>query len=186
MGAETVQNEQTDPVVEALSQGDHRGALALCCKLHGPALGRLCMAWLGVQSEADEATQETLLAAWPALPSYRGEGSVRAWLFAIARRVCARRAESRARRDAHLRLVHTDETYAPPADVLLLARQRAERARRALELLKPSERDAVVLRFEGELSYRELADCCGIDEATARKRVSRALERVRQALGDDL
>ena len=70
------------------------------------------------------------------------------------------------------------------ADELLSARRRGERLRLALEQLKPSERDAVVLRFEGELSFREVGESCGIDEATARKRVSRALEKLRSTLVD--
>lgn len=185
MGAEVAEAAEQDPILDALGRGDRREALSLCCRLHGPALGRLCMAWLGSQAEADEATQESLLAAWDALADYRGDGSPRAWLFGIARRVCARRAETRGRRENRLRLIHGDDDRAPAADALLLVRQRAERVRQALDTLKPSERDAVVLRFEGELSFREVGECCGIDEAAARKRVSRAIERLRGALGDD-
>lgn len=144
------------------------------------------MSWLGTQAEADEATQETLLAAFDAMSTWRGEGSVRAWLFGIARHVCARRIETRQRREARLRLVHSDADAVAGADGLLAARRRAEHVRNALEQLKPSERDAVVLRYEAELSFREVADVCGIDEAAARKRVSRALERLRDILPDDL
>lgn len=175
-----------DAIADAIARGDHRAALAECARSHGVALGRLCMAWLGSQAEADEATQETLLAAYDAMRGFRAESSVRAWLFGIARHVCARRQETRVRREARLRLVHSAGEFAPGADNLLAARYRAERVREALEQLKPSERDAVVLRYEAELSFRELADACGIDEATARKRVSRALERLRGALPDDL
>jgi RNA polymerase sigma-70 factor (ECF subfamily) len=64
-------------------------------------------------------------------------------------------------------------------------RERAERARAALAKLKPSEREAVVLRFEAGLSFRELAIACGVDEAAARKRVSRALSRLREELGEE-
>ncbi len=73
----------------------------------------------------------------------------------------------------------------PGAEALLDARRRSERVRRALGVLKPSERDAVVLRFEGELSFREVGEACGIDEAAARKRVSRALERLRAEIGEE-
>ena len=58
--------------------------------------------------------------------------------------------------------------------------------RAALERLKPSERDAVVLRYDGGLAYREIGEACGIDEAAARKRVSRALARMRTMLKDQL
>ncbi len=174
-----------DPVADALRRGDRRSALDACARLHGPAIGRLCMAWLGSQAEADEATQETLLAAYDAFGDWRAESTVRAWLFGIARHLCARRVETRVRREHRLRLIHGDLDVPPGADALLAARRRAERVRAALADLKPSERDAVVLRFDAELSFREVASACGIDEAAARKRVSRALERLRRALTHD-
>lgn len=172
-----------DPIDDAIARGDHRAAVALCARTHGAALGRLCMSFLGVQAEADEAVQETLLAAYDGMGAYRAEGSVRAWLFGVARRICARRVETRVRREQRLRLVHGEAESAPGADVVLAARRDAERVRGALEQLKPSERDAVVLRYERELSFREVGVACGVDEATARKRVSRALERLRSLLG---
>ena len=90
----------------------------------------------------------------------------------------------RNRREARLRLVH-DTGRGPDAAQLALNRERAERARAALAKLKPSEREAVVLRFEGGLSFREVAVACGIDEAAARKRVSRALSRMRADLVEE-
>jgi len=48
--------------------------------------------------------------------------------------------------------------------------------------LKPSERDVVVLRFVADLSHREIATACNLDEATARKRLSRALAHLRSIL----
>jgi RNA polymerase sigma-70 factor (ECF subfamily) len=173
-----------DPVVEALGHGDRRRALTLCARMYGAPLGRLCMAFLGVQAEAEEAVQETLLAAYEGFAQYRGEGEVRAWLYGIARRICARRVETRVRRD-RLRLVHDASDHSPGADAVLAQRRRAERVRLALEQLKPSERDAVVLRFDADLPFRDVAAACGIDEATARKRVSRALERLRHTLSDE-
>ncbi len=187
MGAEMPSTTWSDdPVAALIARGDHRAALAECARAHGAAVGRLCMAWLGSQAEAEEATQETLLAAFDAMRAYRAESSVRSWLYGIARHVCARRQETRQRREARLRLVRSDSEEAQGAESLLAVRRRAERVRDALEQLKPSERDAVVLRYEAELSFREVADACGIDEGAARKRVSRALERLRALLPDDL
>ena len=57
-------------------------------------------------------------------------------------------------------------------------------ARNALAQLKPSEREAVVLRYDAGMSFREVAVACGVDEAAARKRVSRALIRLRESLAD--
>lgn len=167
-----------------IAGGDYRAALAHCARAYATPLGRLCMAFTGSQAESEELVQETLLAAFDGFPQYRAEGSVKAWLFSIARRICGRHTEMRARRESKLRLVH-DTARGPDASELALERERAERARAALAKLKPSEREAVVLRYEAGLSFKELAIACGVDEAAARKRVSRALARLRAELGEE-
>jgi len=170
-----------DPIVEMIHGGQHRDALAACARAHQMVLGRLCMALLGSQADADEAVQETLLRAHRAMVSYRGDGSVKAWLCGIARHVCAHILETRRRGREVLELVPTEgearDTFA--------ARRRARVVRAALEKLKPSEREALVLRYVADLSHREIADACGLDEAAARKRVSRALERLRAVMPDE-
>ena len=167
-----------------IAAGDHREALSRCARAYATPLGRLCMAFTGSQAESEELVQETLLAALDAFPSYRAEGSVRAWLFGIARRICGRHTEMRARRESRLRLVH-DTRPRPDASDLAAERERAERTRAALAKLKPSEREAVVLRYETGLSFKELSIACGVDEPAARKRVSRALAKLRAELGEE-
>ena len=165
----------------ALERGDARGAVMLCARQHGEAIGRLCMALLGSQADAEDVVQETLIDAYRGLAGWRGEGSLRSWLFGIARRKCARELERGQRRRAKLKLVGNGE--APrEAPELVAQRRRAESARQALCELRPSEREAVVLRYGAGLSFREVADACGIDEAAARKRVSRGIAALRSRL----
>ena len=170
-------------IVDAVRRGDHGAALMLCARHHGRSLGRLCMALLGSESEADDALQDTLLAAHGSFATYRGDGSFRSWLFSIARRRCARVLERRVTQPDVERRAADDsgETATPlPADALVDTRRRAEAARALLARVRPTEREALLLRYEAGLSYREVGDACGIDEATARKRVSRALARLRE------
>lgn len=168
-----------DPIAARIAAGDHRGALAACARIHGAVLGRLAMALLGSQADADEAVQETLLRAHRAMPQYRGEGSVKAWLCGIARHVCVHTLETRRRGRELLELVPAD---ASPDE--LATRQRARAIRAALDRLKPTEREALVLRYVADLSHREIAAACNLDEATARKRTSRALARLRSVYPD--
>src|SRR5687767_9316464 len=85
-------------IVNALERGETRRALALCVERHGASIGRLCMAMLGSQGGADDATQETLLSAHQSFGEYRGTGSVRAWLLGIARNKCLQQLENSRRR----------------------------------------------------------------------------------------
>ena len=111
---------------------------------------------------------------------------MKSFLYGIARRTCARAVEKRARRDARLRLV-ADEAEGSDGDAAsdAIARQQSRRARAALSELRPTEREALLLRFEGELSFREVAEACGCDEPAARKRVSRAITRLRELMGEE-
>lgn len=173
-----------DPIVSLLQLGQHREALATCVREHGAVLGRTCMALLGSQADADEAVQETLLRAHRAMPTYRGEGTIKAWLCGIARHVCAHMLETR-RKGRELALVPVPDT--DHGREALAAKQQARALREALAQLKPSERDVLVLRFVAGLSSREIAIAINGDEAAARKRISRALARLRTALpGDSL
>jgi RNA polymerase sigma-70 factor (ECF subfamily) len=140
------------------------------------------MALLGSQADAEEVVQETLIAAHQGMRSYRGEGSVRAWLFGIARRQCARHLEKKRSQKRHLELVPdaSGEDGGPEGQVA--TRRRARAVRDALARLKPSERETLVLRFQAELSFREIAQICGIEEAAARKRASRGLQHLRTLL----
>lgn len=170
-------NSASDPIVDLIRDGQHREALTACARTHHAILGRLCMALLGSQADADEAVQETLLRAHRAMATYRAEGTVKAWLCGIARHVCAHVLETRrrGRELLDLKLVPAEGEQRDAFE----ARRRTRVVREALEKLKPSEREALVLRFVADLSHREIAVACGLDEAAARKRTSRALARLR-------
>jgi RNA polymerase sigma-70 factor (ECF subfamily) len=172
---------ETSEILALIRDGRHRDAIAACARAHGAVLGRLCMALLGSQADADEATQETLLRAHRGMATYRGEGSVKAWLCGIARHVCVGMLESRRRgRDAATGAAILHEPAVEP----FAGRHRARAIRRALDQLRPSAREALVLRYVADLGYRDIAAALHIDEAAARKRISRALGHLRTVLCD--
>jgi RNA polymerase sigma-70 factor (ECF subfamily) len=168
----------TDPIVIMILAGQHREALADCARAHHVILGRLCMALLASQADADEAVQETMLRAHRAMPTYRAEGTIKAWLCGIARHVCAHVLETRRKGREILEVVPAEGE----ARDAFATRQRARVLRDALAKLKPSEREALVMKYVADLSHREIAVACGLDEAAARKRISRALARMRAVM----
>jgi RNA polymerase sigma-70 factor (ECF subfamily) len=170
-----------DPILQLVQDGKHRDAIAACAEAHGNVLGRLCMALLGSQADADEAAQETLLRAHRAMGTYRAEGSVKAWLCGIARHVCAHMLETRRKQRELLEVVPTETE----ARDVFVTRRRSRVLRDALGKLKPTEREALVLRFVADLSHREIAVAINLDEQAARKRISRALARLRTVMPDE-
>jgi RNA polymerase sigma factor (sigma-70 family) len=57
-----------------------------------------CYRFLGSALDAEDALQETLVAAWQGLAGFEGRSSVRVWLFQIATRRCLNALRSASRR----------------------------------------------------------------------------------------
>jgi len=83
--------------VAAARRGDEAAFEALVAAYRNP-LHAYCYRMLGSVHDADDALQETLLAAWRGLPGFEGRSSLRSWLYRIATHACLRLAATSRRR----------------------------------------------------------------------------------------
>ncbi|MCU1494736.1 MAG: polymerase subunit sigma [Acidimicrobiaceae bacterium] len=146
-----------------------RRALAEFVRGTQPAVWRFCAHLVG-RDDADDATQETYIAAWRALPSYRGEASARTWLFVIARR-SAERVARRRRRWLEL----ADQAPGPSVPTRPDSAGEIDDLLGSLDL---ERRTALVLTQVVGLSYVEAAAVCECAVGTIRSRVARAREQL--------
>jgi RNA polymerase sigma-70 factor (ECF subfamily) len=162
---------------------------------------------LGSVAEAEDALQETLLAAWQGLRGFEGRASIRTWLYRIATTRSLNMLRSASRRPAaNLALdvqppeptrlgevvwlePYPDALLADLADTRVGPEARCE-AREAislafvtaLQLLPPQQRAVVILRDVLDFSAREVA---GMLETTEQA-VTSALKRARATLHREL
>ncbi|HVO50714.1 MAG TPA: sigma-70 family RNA polymerase sigma factor [Thermoanaerobaculia bacterium] len=153
---------------------------SLAARLVGPA-------------EAEDVVQETFLRAWHSLSRFRGESSLKTWLYAIA----LNRARARHGTLSRLKAVFTpgktrdDEVFASldgAADPALspeenaVVTERRRRLREAIRALSDEFRTAVVLRDLEGLSYEEVAEVLGIPVGTVRSRLARGRALLKEKL----
>ena len=132
---------------------------------------RLCAA-LGDAGTADDLTQETYLRAFGSLHRFEGRSSVRTWLLAIARRVCADAVRTRRRR--RLTMVPDDAALAEvPAPGGADPVGESAGVADLLARMDPDRREAFVLTQLLGLSYAEAAEVAGCAVGTIRSRVAR-------------
>jgi len=120
---------------------------------------------------AEDLAQETYARAFRALPGFRAESSVRAWLLSIARRVAAdhvRALRARPRIDPDVRPEDA------PASVTAGDLGETVALHAVLDTLDPDRRLAFLLTQQLGLSYHEAAEVCGCPVGTIRSRVARA------------
>ncbi len=137
---------------------------------------RFC-AYLGRGEDVADLVQETYARALRAMPRFEGRSPARAWLLAIARRVCADAVRSARRRRAIEALWWQRERAQPDAsDGIGLAL--------TLAALSPERREAFVLTQIVGVPYADAAEVCGVPIGTIRSRVARAREDLQAELGE--
>ncbi len=136
---------------------DGVGALDEALARDGTPVARFVTASLGAVATESEVVEQLFLQADGAFADGDATAFARARLFAGARRKVAQLVEQRRR---------TPEASSPEATALSPLR---------LDDVRPTEREALLLRYVGGLSMADLAAAASVDEATARARVSRGL-----------
>ncbi len=139
-----------------------------------------------VDDGVDDLIQQTFLAVAASIDQFRGDGSFRAYLFAIARHELYAHWRRRQRRDAELDVLEISVaalSTAGPARVV--ARHHEQRLLlQALRTLPLDLQIALELVYWEELSGPELAIALGIPEGTVRSRLRRGRELLARALED--
>jgi len=145
-----------------------------------PNLRAFAVSLCGDSDRADDLVQETLMKAWDHLDSFAEGTNLRAWLFTILRNTyfseCRRR-----RREVE------DRDGARAAELAVKPGQQGhidlQDFKRALQMLPPDQREALILVGAAGFSYEEAAAISGCAVGTIKSRVNRARSKLAQLLG---
>ncbi len=187
--------EQSDAALMRCAQDGRQDAFAEIARRYQTALVRVARSRLGREDWAEEAAQETLMAALRSRHTYDASRGFRTWLWTILLNQCTavRRRQTRAGRVANW----TDRTESsddpapidhhaldPAATPLaaLLTKERAEMLDRLLAQLSEPQADALRLRFFAALKFQEIADAMDCALLTAKNRVKAGLLKLSEML----
>lgn len=178
---------------ERIARGLRRRDMAL---LHGLVqqyhfrLVRYLIYLLGHRDPVDDLVQETWLRVLERGASYNGRSRFEPWLFAIARNLTIDHLRKRRifSLDSNADASEQSEQHRDPAPLVstapspfeLAARtEDAQRLAHTLEALEPIYREALVLRFQEDLSLDEIATIMGVPLTTVSSRIYRGLAALR-------
>jgi RNA polymerase sigma-70 factor (ECF subfamily) len=154
-------------------------AFAALYRRHQGPLYRFALLRCGSADTAADVVQETFMGLLT--ERFRFDplrGALQHFLFGVARNLILKHETAHQRHVVLSNADDEDDDAAQPADdacplARLLDNEAAEEVRRALALLAPHYRDAVILYEMHDLSYAEIADICQVDIGTVRSRLSR-------------
>ena len=149
-----------------------------------------CYRFCGHNAVAEELAQETFLRIYRAAPRYRPKARFRTWLFKIATNVCLneiRKPDYRQQLDSLDQLSETESSQADRIrqsrpDIQLADAERQFMVRRAIRKLPQKQRAALLLRIEGEFSYKEIAMQIGRSENHVKTLIHRGRQFLKHTL----
>lgn len=177
-----------DRWVQRAQNGDQQ-AFALLVDAYHTRVWRFLLKWVRNRDDAEELAQETFLAAWRALPSFRAGSQFSTWLLGIALNL-ARNHHNRTVKKLS-RNVELDETIymeTPSGadiepDAQFERKQAMEALQRAIDTLPEDMREVLIMvRIEG-MQLEEVAKLLGIPSGTVKSRLSRAKGRLMEQMG---
>ena len=135
------------------------------------------------REQAEDVTAATFARAIEELPRFEWRGvPYSAWLY----RVAANQVAREKRRPGWIELSpHTSDDVPGPEEAALTA-DRDAMVRAAVEALPRDQREAVLLRFGGDLRNREIAEVMGRSEGAVKLLTFRAVTTLRRRLGAPL
>ncbi|MEO8227070.1 MAG: sigma-70 family RNA polymerase sigma factor [Gemmatimonadota bacterium] len=176
-------------VVARAALGEER-AVAQLYDRYAPVVYAVACRIVAEHADAEEVVAETFAQAWRDAPRFDPtRGSAAAWLVTIARSRALDAVRARTRRDrvAPAAVARGDDapgmgrTDSDPADLVDLG-ERQKRVRDALEVLPPSQRQAIELAYYEGLSQSEIAERIREPLGTVKTRVRLGMLKLRDSL----
>jgi RNA polymerase sigma-70 factor (ECF subfamily) len=182
--AELIETEETEQIARCLRRGGANGAdLAMLNRLverYQASLVRYLVHLLGRREHVEDLVQETWLRVLERGRQYDSRLRFEPWLFAIARNLAL---DLLRRKPAPSCGASEDPASPDPSPFEATAKtEEAARLARSLAALEPLSREALLLRFQEEMSLLEIARVVQAPVSTVSSRIYRGLAALRTQL----
>lgn len=154
---------------------------------YGPYLRQRCARYLDSAADVEDAVQETFISAYRFLSRFQGRSALKTWLTRIADNHCLQ-VLRRQQRYAQVRPFDEAMEMWEQVDVDEQPAYADDSHRVVTELmakLSPAAREALALRYWGELSFEDMARVLGVGVSASKMRVRRALEAAKEQLENE-
>lgn len=171
-------------LIQKAKHGDSRafGELVLMYQVF---VFNLALRALGDANEAQDAAQEAFIRAWQAMPGFRGDSRFRTWLYRIVINLCYNRHPGLRRETAQMPFEPDEDLpifSEPGPERLIEAVERKKILQNAIDRLPSSYRLLVILRYQQDMAYEEIATVMNLPLGTVKTGLFRAKARLREVL----
>ncbi|GGX30269.1 RNA polymerase sigma factor [Aquimarina muelleri] len=140
-----------------------------------------CFGFVKSKEEAKDLTQDVFLKLFTKLSSYKKQAKFSTWLYSFTYNLCVnfvnRNKENKINKysdvlkdhDIHLHIEVNEDS---------LFQMRVDKLQKAIELIDPNEKSILLLKYQDDVSIKELQILLNINESAVKMRLKRAKSRI--------
>lgn len=145
------------------------------------AISRYCLRRLPVD-DVNDVVAEVFAVAWRKVDKMPDGDDTLPWLYRVAHHEISNRRRSRRRFRALVAKLDGQAVHPEPGPESVIVRNsELDHLLGMLETLRPGDREVLLLRTHEDLDYSQMSVALGCSPEAARKRLTRAIRRLRQA-----
>ncbi len=180
-------------LIQQLKNGDEQAFNELV-EQYSKKLYYLCLKMLQNESDAEDTVQIIFLKAYTNISRFEEKSSISTWLYRIGVNVCTDVLRKRKKEvKASLYSVNSDEEEyvleipdeKEDVEKSVLQKERKEALYRAINSLKPKQKQFIVLREIENLSYEEIAEIMKLNVGTVKSGINRARKALLEKLQEN-
>ena len=169
-------------IIEKVLGGDANAFEELVLK-YEKTVYNLALRMVGDRDDAFDMTQEAFIKAYGSLSSFRGDSKFSVWIYRIATNVCLDFLRSKSRKQQVSLTVSDDDDEDAQLDIpdpkadpeqQLIKKISMQSVEEGLKTLPDKQRQILVMRELGGMSYAEIGKALSLEEGTVKSRIFRA------------
>ena len=173
-------------IIEKVLGGDANAFEELVLK-YEKTVYNLALRMVGDRDDAFDMTQEAFIKAYGSLSSFRGDSKFSVWIYRIATNVCLDFLRSKSRKQQVSLTVSDDDDEDAQLDIpdpssapeqQLMQKMSMQSVEEGLKTLPDKQRQILVMRELGGMSYAEIGKALSLEEGTVKSRIFRARKRL--------
>lgn len=173
-------------IIEKVLGGDANAFEELVLK-YEKTVYNLALRMVGDRDDASDMTQEAFIKAYGSLSSFRGDSKFSVWIYRITTNVCLDFLRSKSRKQQVSLTVSDDDDEDAQLDIpdpkadpeqQLIKKISMQSVEEGLKTLPDKQRQILVMRELGGMSYAEIGAALSLEEGTVKSRIFRARKRL--------
>lgn len=146
-------------------------------KCYGGLIERVCFGYAATAADFDDLKQDVLMNLWTSLPGFKGDCSLKTWIYRLTLNVCVSTLRKSYRRVTTVQLSELYDLVDNDAEQRVAIREMHE----AIATLNPLDKAVIMLWLEEE-SYDDISTITGLSRANVATRMHRAKGRLKSIM----